>query len=295
MHLQTRCRAVKSRFGGLLVIAALALSGCANLEVVGKFAKTSAATADYQQVVVDYADSPRRQRSYQPERMAAQLDALVKRRAEQKPQLEGSQKVLVEYMSALGDLAADKLPNVDDEIDGIGKSLETAQFVGDGDAQIGKKTATAAASIAKVLVRAVLDAWRQCQLIKIVKESDPHLQIVVAGLKEVLDKDLRGSLDNEELAVSKPFQAWIAAATSGNDPDGAPSVARILLSERLEQVQGKLAKLDAYIRVLDTIGKGHADLFANVDKMDGKTLKTRLQVYSKDLQTLHKAIKDLSK
>lgn len=295
MHLQTRWGAMKSKFGWLLVIAALTFSGCANLEVVAKFAKISASTADYQQVVGDYADSPRRQRSYQPERMAAQLDALVKRRAEQKPQLEGVQKVLVEYMSALGDLAADKLPNVDDEIDGIGKSLETAKFVGDGDAQIGKETTTAAASIAKVLVRAVLDAWRQCQVIKIVKETDPHLQIVVAGLKEVFDKDLRGSLDNEELAVRKPFQAWIAAATSGNDSDGAPPVARIILNERLEQVQNKRAKLDAYITVLDTIGKGHADLFANVDKMDDKTLKTRLQGYSQDLQTLHKAIKDLSK
>jgi len=294
MQTQTRCRTVKSLFGGLFVFTAVLLSGCANLEAVGKFAKVSAAAADYQQVVGDYADSPKRQRSYQPERMAAQLDDLVKRRAAQKPQLEGVQQVLVGYMSALRDLAADKLPNVDDEIDGIGKSLENAKFVGDGDAQIGKETATAAATIAKVLVRAALDHWRQCQVVKIVKESDPHLQVVMAGLKEVLDKDLRGSLDNEELAVLKPFQAWIAAATRGNDLDGAPPVATILLSERLEELRGKRGKLDAYIKVLDTIGKGHADLFANVDKMDEKALKTRLKGYSKDLQTLRKGIKDLN-
>jgi len=288
-------RALKPWVGKFFLITAVLLSGCANLEAVGKFAKISAETADYHQIIGDYADSPKRQQSYQPERITAQLNDLIKRRAGQKSQLEGVQKVLVEYMGALGDLAADRLPTVDDEIDGISKSLETAKFIGDADAKIGRETATAAATIAKVLVRVTLDHWRQSQVVKLIKETNPHLEVVVAGLKETLDQDLRASLVNEESAAKKPFQAWIAAATSGKDPDGAPSVAGILLNERLDELRGKREKLDAYIKVLDTIGKGHTDLFANVAKLDETTMKTRLQGYSSDLQALRKAIKGLSK
>jgi len=209
--------------------------------------------------------------------------------------LEAAQQVLVKYMSVLGDLAADKLPDVDSEVDGLSKALETAKFVGDGDKQIRKETATAAASIAKVLTRAILDGYRQHEVVKIVKETNQPLQIVVEGLKEVLDKDMRESLVNEEVAIRKPFKAWDAAARSGNDPDGAPPIARILLDERLEQLRGKQANLDAYIEVLTTIGEGHADLFKHVDTLDQKALKARLQDHSKQLQTLYKDIKELSK
>lgn len=277
-----------------IVLFAL-LSGCANLGAVREFAKTSAATADYKQVVSDYTNSPSRQRRYQPERMSGQLDSMVERRAGQGPLLEAAQQALVKYMTLLGDLAADKLPDVDSEIDDLSKALEKAKFVGDGDKQIGKETASAAASIAKVVARAILDGYRQSEVAKIVKQTNEPVQNVVAGLREVLDKDMRESLLNEETAIRKPFGAWVAAASSGNDPDGAPPVARILLDERLEQLHIKQANLDAYIKVLDTIANGHADLFLNVEKLDEKELITRLRGYSADLQTLYKGIRDLSK
>jgi len=280
-------------YTALLLLAVL--SGCANLAAVREFAKTSAATADYKQVVSDYTNSPVRQRRYQPEQMSGQLDGVVQRRAANGPLLEAAQQVLVKYMNVLGDLAADKLPDVDSEVDGLSKALETAKFVGDGDKQIRKETATAAASIAKVLTRAILDGYRQHEVVKIVKETNQHLQIVVEGLKEVLKKDMRESLVNEEVAIRKPFKAWDAAATSGNDPDGAPPIARILLDERLEQLRVKQANLDAYIEVLTTIGEGHAELFKHVDTLDQKAIKARLQDYSKQLQTLYKGIKELSK
>jgi hypothetical protein len=277
------------------VLALTLASACANLDAIRRFAKTSAATADYPQVVADYTGSLTRVRAYEPEQMHAQLDQLIQRRKEQAPRLLAVQTVLVDYMNALGDIAADKLPDVDNEIAGIGKSLEGAKFIGDGDAQIGKETASAAASIAQVLIRTGLDLWRSCEVSRIVKEVDPHLQVVVAGLREILDKDLRASLDNEREAVRKPFQAWIAAATSANDPDGAPPVARVLLSERLELVDGRSARLDAYLQALDKIGKGHAELAANVDQLDADALKKRLEAYVADIQALRGAIETLAK
>ncbi|MEI6757671.1 MAG: hypothetical protein FDX18_10415 [Chlorobium sp.] len=288
------CCPMKLRLGGLFILVAFLLSSCANLEAVGDFARMSATTADYQSVVNDYIDSPKRQKSYESERSAAQIDQIIELRNQQKPQLEGVQSVLVEYMSALGALADGKLPNVDDQINAISSSLEKGGYVNDTKG-IKKETASAAASIANILVRATLDHWRQRQLEEIIKECDPHVQSVIAGLKELLDRDLRASLDNEELALSKPFRAWNASAISRNDPDGAGRVALIFMNERREELKLKRARLDAYIKVLDTIGKGHADLSANVDHITGKSLTDRLKGYGKDLLVIQSAIRKLVK
>jgi hypothetical protein len=268
------------------------LSACANLEAVRQFANTSAATADYQQIVADYVSSPARQKRYQPGRSDAALDQISQRRAAQKPLLEGAQHVLVEYLSALGDLAADELPNVDPQIDGIGKALEKAKFIGDGDGQIGKETATAASAIAKVLIRVVADHWRQAQLAQVIREADPHVQAVTQGLKGIVAKDFDLSLSQERLAVTKPFDAAIAAA--GDDDAELKALVQILMDERVEQLEARRAKLVSYSAVLDKIGEGHADLVANSDELDGKDLKKRLGAYAKDLRTLYKAIAQLA-
>lgn len=282
------------RTGGVIAIfASLALLGCANLQAVREFAKTSAETANYHQIVSDYIRSAERQKHYQPAAVAAQLDALARARAEQRAKLEGAQRVLVQYLSALGDLAADQLPNVDSEVDRLGKALEKAKFVGDGDAAIGKETASACAAIVKVLTRAVLDHWRQAQVSRIIRETDESVQAVVAGLREVVLLDFSASLDTEAEAIRKYFQGPIADATSRNDLDAVPPLARILMIERLEQVEGRRGRLKAYADVLSRIGRGHSDLRQNVETLDDPALAQRLKQYAKDLKTLYNAIQDL--
>lgn len=280
-------------FNGIM-LGSLLLQGCLNLQAVREFAKTSAATADYQQILADYVRSPDRQKRYQTESHTTQLDTLVKARAEQKAKLEGVQTVLVAYMSALGDLAANDLPNVDKEIGRLGKTLEKAKFVGEGDAGIKKETATAAGTIAKVLTRAVLDHWRKRKVRQIIKDTDDNVQTVVDGLREVVLKDFNLSLDIEAAAIQKYFQKPIADAMSRNEPDAVPPLARILLLERLDQVEMRRAKLIAYADVLSKIGKGHADLRKNVGKLDDKALTQRLKQYGEDLRTLYKTIQQIN-
>ena len=278
----------------IALLSSLLMAGCVDLQGVREFAKTSAATADYRRVVADYVGSPDRQKRYQPARSAAQLDALAKLRAEQKTKLEGAQTVLVQYMTALGDLAADDVPKVDSEIDALSNALEQAKFVGDGDFAIKKETATAASKIAKILTRAVLDHWRQDQLGRIIKDTDPSVQTVVAGLREIVLIDFNASLDAESETVRKYFEKPIADATSRNEPDAVPPLARILLLERLDQIAARRSQLIAYAEVLNKIGMGHSDLLANVDKLHDKALTERLKLYVKDLQTLYKAISEIN-
>ncbi len=278
----------------LSLLACILPAGCADLQAVREFAKTSAATADYRQIVTDYIESPVRQQRYLPDNRAVQLDSIAKKRAAQRKLLEGSQIVLVEYMSSLGDLAADELPNVDSEIEALGKSLEKAGFAGDADAAINKETASAAGRIAMVLTRAVLDHWRQDRVKTIIRDTDDNVQAVVAGLREIVLKDFNASLDIEAEAVRMYFEAPIASAESRHDTDAVPPLARILMLEHLDRIKERRERLDAYAQVLDKIGKGHAELFRNVDNLEDKALKERLKKYAKDLQTLYKAIKEFS-
>jgi hypothetical protein len=270
------------------------LGGCVNLEAVRDFAKTSAATADYQQVVSDYVESPLRRVRYAAPGAADDLKKTAARRKEQRPRLEAAQGVLVKYMAALGDAAADELPRVDSEIDGFLKALEGAKFVGDADAAIGKETASAAATVAKVLTRVVLDSWRRREVAEVVQETDGNIQVVVAGLQEIIENDFVQSLKSEEADVRFPFEAWLAATKSFKDPAGTPPPMQILLEERLDLIAKKRQNAESYAEVLGKIGKGHAELADKTIKLDDAELKARLKQYASDLQTLYRSIKTLS-
>jgi t-SNARE complex subunit (syntaxin) len=272
----------------------LGASGCTNLQAVRDFAKISAATADYRQIVADYAMSPERLKRYQPDGFARELETEAEARAKQKQKLEAAQTILVEYMTALGDLAADDLPNVDTQVDALGKALEEAKFVGKADETIGKETGTAASTIAKILTRAVLDRWRQEQTSRIVREANDSVQIVTAGLREIVLKDFSASLDIETEAVRKCFEAATAAAASVGVQDAVDPLVRVLRVEHSDQIETRRAKLRAYANVLEKIGEGHEDLNKNVDRLQDEALKERLRAYAKDLQDLYKAIATLS-
>lgn len=270
-------------------------SGCANLQAVHDFARISASTADYQQIVEDYATSPERQSRYQPERYPPYQDDDTGSLAEQKLKLEAAQRILVEYMAALAALAADDLPSIDTSVDDLVGSLEYARFIGEGDAAINKETGTAAAMIAKILTRAVHDHWRQAQTSQIVREANDSVQIVTMGLREIVLEDFSSSIDHEEEAVRKYFESVIAASTASGDTDAVPSLARIMWLEHSDHIETRRERLTAYADILEKIGQGHEDLKINVDSLENKALRERLRNYGKDLQSLYTAILTLRK
>jgi len=278
----------------MMLALALALGACTNLAAVREFAKTSAATADFAQVVRDYQASPHRQLVYQPEDKAAQLRELAEGRKQEARRLLDCQQIVVDYMNALGDLAADDLVSVDSEIDGLTKALEDAKVIGKADSNVSKETATAAAAIAKILTRAVLNGWRQGQVCEIVSEVDPHLQEALAGLTAVLDQDLRGSLENERTAIEKRFNTWSASARANGDEDGAPPISRVLLAERVLVIERMEQQLDRYLEVLAKIAAGHRDLVENRKSLTAKAVIAAIKEHSKDLQTLYKQIRILA-
>ena len=96
------------RFIAFACLALLA-SACANLTAIREFASTSSDAAQYSQLVVAYVDTPSRMKRYEPESQRPTLDRQVAERKAQQERLLLRQKLIQEYMDALGQLAGDEL------------------------------------------------------------------------------------------------------------------------------------------------------------------------------------------
>ncbi len=267
------------------VALAVAGTGCVNLQAVRGFAQASAATANAPQVIADYSGAPDWLRRYEPADQAAELDKAAADRSAQQRRLIAVQGVLVSYFTSLGDLAADDLPNMTDPVDGFVKQLQAMDVTDD-------KTATAASSLGDVLLRAGLDGWRKRKIAQLVREADPHVQVVVAGLTEIVETDFQQSLDLEQEAVEKRFRAWEAAVRK-RDPDGAPPVIRLLMAEHLDAVAQRREAARAYAAALKQIGEGHAKLARSSGHLDAAELTQELAPMVQELKALYKAIRQL--
>jgi cell fate (sporulation/competence/biofilm development) regulator YlbF (YheA/YmcA/DUF963 family) len=305
----------------LLNLLPLLVVGCVDLSAVKRFAALSSSVTDNHRVVEDYVESPKRQRLYQPVSQHAALDAIAARRAKQQAQFTAVQSTLVGYMKALQDLASDEAISLDHDIDGLKTALENSKFIGEADQASNKETATAAATIVKILSTPGLDQWRKSEVKQLIRETNPAVQQAISGFVGILNVDLRQSLVNEQTAITKPFDGWKASSIDlcvkaekmkesleKKDPptpaaelrkdcqrDAEPMAVEVLSQEHLAAFSNKEPALNAYIESLQTIATGHQYLYDHLDEIDKKIVVGELQRYSKTIQTLRKAIITLSK
>ena len=280
--------------GLLPVLAATVLSGCTNLTSVQMYARASAEAVEVPEVLSAYATAPTRMARLEPAEAGKELAAVGRERERQRARMAGAQRVLGAYFRSLHDLAAGTLPSVDPEIGAIGTALEEAGAVGAASGGMSREALSAAGSLAKVLGRWALEGYRQSRLQEVIREADPPLRVVVAGLAEAASRDLAASLDQEAEAVGKYFGAASADATSRGLDDAAGRLSRYLEAEAADRVEVRRQQLKAYLAVLRKVGSGHADLAANAEKLDAATLRTRLMQVARDLETLSRAVRTLA-
>ena len=144
-----------------------------------------------------------------------------------------------------------------------------------------------------MLTRLALDGWRQAKVAEIVREVDPSVQKVVAGLAQVVQKDFSASLDEEAEAIRSYFGTALADAKSRGEEESAGRLARYLEAGALDGVEARRQKLTPYAQALLKVGKGHAELSTNAGKLDEKALIGRLEELSRDLETLVNAARTL--
>lgn len=314
----------------LLVISLLYLPGCANLAAVRSFAKTSAATADYHQVVLDFESSATRRARYKPD--LTNPDYVLRTpqsRADERQRFEEAQAVLVNYMNALGELAAEGQPKLSDNVKGLTAELAKAPFIATGDAKANLTTLSAAGTIVGSLANLATKGSREVQLKQLIRTNDAQVQVLTKGLAQVVAVDFVGSLDEERETADSYFDQVIIqtsarpapqapasalgtrslpAATPKNSPATPPSespaggaavaaLTRFLVRQARithdDATDTRLAQARAYAQVLRKIGAGHAQLLAGLDKLDSTALKASLTEYAQELQQLYQGIQQL--
>lgn len=276
---------LRPRTSGLLfVILALSVgTGCVNLSAIREFADISAESAAYTALVDDYVKSPERQKRYQEkEDLQKQLDRTSEERRSQKELLLLRHAVIEEYMDALGQLASDEAATYDKGIDALGKAVKDNKFAE-------KKEADAVSAIAKLLVRAVADGWRQRKLKQLIERSDAHLETAINALSKVVKEGFAGDVKNERIAINNYHKTKMM---NSSDPAGIAALEE-WKALRLAKMDDRDESILAYTEVLTKIKDGHRKLYEQRNDLKNLELLRQMSRYAKELRKVFNSIKDL--
>jgi hypothetical protein len=258
---------------------AFVASACANLTAVREFASTSSDASQYSQLVVAYVDTPARMKRYEPESQRPALDREIAERKAQQEQLLLRQKLIQEYMDALGQLAGDELTTYDKELDALGNAVKAAKFVDQGEA-------TAFAAVSKVLVVAVSERWRQGKLVTLIEEADAPFQVVVGALVKVVEQAFSGDIANEREALNKYYTGL---ERQGKDPAGLAALAE-WRELREGQIKGHEIAIRNYAIVLKTIAVGHHKLYESRHSLSRPEVQAEIHQHTKRLKEAFNAL-----
>src|SRR5215470_14690576 len=258
----------------LITVACLALlaTACtANLTSVRDFANTSFDAAQYSQLVVVYVETPTRLKRYEPSSQWPELDRQASQRQAQRQQLLLRHTLVKEYMSALGQLAADGLPIYDNELDELGKALEDAKFADEG-------VATAAT-----------DRWRRDKLESLIEQSNAPFQVVVGAMAKTVEQGFTGDAAIERIALDKYYTTL---QQEGKDPAGLAALAE-WRAFRTNELATHDQAIRNYVVVLKTIGQGHQKLYETRAQLSKAEVEADIQRYANRLKEAFNAAKGL--
>lgn len=257
----------------------LAMSGCANLGAVREFASTSSDAVQYSHLVGAYAATPTRLKRYEPQSQWAELDRQAAERQAQRERLLLRQKLIQEYMNALGQLAADDLVTYDNQIDSLGAAVKSAKFADANEA-------AAFSAVSKLLVSAVTDRWRQGKLVALIEQTEGPFQVVMGALVAIVEKDFGSDLANERVALDKYYTTL---RREGRDPAGLAALAE-WREMREGQLRDREVAIESYTIVLKTIAAGHHKLYESRHQLSKIEIKAEIQQYTMRLKEASTAI-----
>lgn len=269
-------RASRSRPAAVVLLLVLVLAqGCANLTAIREFAGISVESAEYTRFVTDYVESPARQKRYQPPSEHEPLDRIAMERHTQQDRLLVRHRLIVEYMDALGQLAADDAVRYDKELDALGRAAKEREFV---DA----KETDAFAAMVKLLVKGAADHWRQRQLRELIGTANEPFQVIVQSLRIIVERGFGGDLLNEKAAMERYYNSLIAHSS---DTAGIAALAE-WRDLRLSAIEARAKAIESYGELLRKIARAHQSLYDGRNDLSREGLLREIRGYSKDLRTL---------
>ncbi|MFA5924575.1 MAG: hypothetical protein WC856_25355 [Methylococcaceae bacterium] len=267
----------------------LLLSACADLKGIRQFSETSADSAGYTALSIDYVKSIERQKIFQDQSRHADLDKIIKTRKEQQDALLGLHRGVQEYMTAIGALAADELVSYDNALDSFSKNVKSAKLP-----HLDDKSVDAFSALTKLIAKAATDAYRQKQLNLIIGESNTDFQVLIASMSDIVGLDYVSSLEDEEAAVDKFYQKIIVIADNAPPQQASIQLLKEIWQAKKDSIQAKKQSCILYAKSLKKIGEGHQLLYQNREKLTAKQFLDTLYGYRKEIEALNKEIHNIN-
>ncbi len=212
------------------------------------------------------------------------LSAWQKLRELQEKTLLLRHSLIEEYMYALGHLAADEVVRYDKEVESLGKEAKGVKFI-DGKEEV------AFIAVAKLILTAATDAWRQAKLKAFIMTSNSDIKVVIGGLKQIVDEGFLGDLQDENEAVRKYYQKIVSESS---DKAGIAALNE-WREAKLESIAKRQKAVETYSFSLQKISDAHQKLndAILVDAMTSKEFLSQMSRYAKDIRKAYNVITGL--
>ncbi len=277
-----------------LCVVVLTVS-CTNLTAVQEWSKTSLEASQFNGIVTTYAETPVRLKRYdafhfkqykRPTEEQKRLFALRQsvyaanaiERRNQAEALNTILSVVSDYMRALATLSADGTVDYSKNITTLNTEIMNLNAKLAAGKGISKRTLGAVGSIAQTLMK----PYQAMRVKNSIEQANEPLQIILAGeLRQIVATDFQDDLNTERDALDLYYGALLV--------DGHPSVAaQDAVTEwrelRQEQNNARLNAVRAYLTVLDTLSKGHQQLYDHRNNLNDKKLIKNLYASVLDLR-----------
>jgi hypothetical protein len=298
----------------ILIGLVISATACRDLSAIRKFAEVATvANQKFPALAKDLKGSCLRQRALQinrdnlrtPENLAERLAALLNENsngqeprcglfAQQEEPLIQANKVLVNYLQTMGELAADDLTSYSNALNGLGDAFIGVDF---NEAEV-----TAVRGLAGLVLKAATEGYRRKTLGSVITKHDAQVATLTAKLKDIVTRKYvlqltneNDELDNYYITAIKDYEKFASPSTarlttvSTNQPllNPLPVVHTIntWVDERAKLQMKKEAAL-AYGEILDNIAKGHKALADGGGKLDDRKTLLAALGYAKTIFSL---------
>jgi hypothetical protein len=265
-------------------------SGCVRTGGVGSYARAAGETAaEFPALAEEMTASCVRLEGYREAREgkgwsdAADLEKRCADRGRAVRRAVTVDGVLAGYFAALGALAESRVVKYDASIDDLADALED-------DARLDGTKVRAVSDLAKFTASVATDGYRHLTLTRAIEDQNANVGVVIDALTDIVGKDYANILDLEVAGMDAFYRSALVEGAA-REPLAAILV-RDRRDERAAELRKKRAALDAYVKALATMKKGHQRLYDSRRDLDARRVASELADYAAQLEKLVSALKD---
>jgi len=270
----------------MLVPLALLFSGCdrTDLVAVKNFAAVSqAATDQFPDMAADIYGSCVRSAEFEADQVAQPAVAARCDRFKQlTPSLISANKVLAEYLFALGRLAADQRVTYGPALNGLASEIQATNTFKPAEVN-------AISGILGFLSNAEAGRFRQQQVEAAIQATNSDLKVLIPALKAIIGQDYGRLLLIEEQTMNAYYRSKLRA---GNKQPLLAALIQNQWQDDKTALAQKKAAVAAYVKILEEIQTGHQQLYDDRNRL---TSQETVQAVVQHARTLQPLIKDLVK